>query len=141
MPYREKTAWLYLIAVALTFGPYFALVASGAVPEAPLPNLRMMGLYAAVACAQMLILLVGHLVLRRAAPEDARTPPDERDRAIQARALNAGYSVLILGMILVGGIMPFVSAGWTIVNTTIFLIASAEVIRSCVTVVAYRRQS
>jgi len=56
MPYREKTAWLSLIAMFVTFGPYFTLVATRSAPSPPMPNLRQLGLFAATAIAQMLIL-------------------------------------------------------------------------------------
>jgi hypothetical protein len=63
-----------------------------------LPNLRQLGLY------------IGHLYLRHEAPQEARTPPDERDSAIMRRSISSAYYVLIVGMILVGCVMPFVRA-------------------------------
>ena len=141
MPYREKTAWLSLFAMAVTFGPYFALVAGGFIPHKELPSLPQLGLYAVAAIAQMIILGLGHLYLRHGSPEEARTPPDERDRAIQNRSMSSAYYVLIVGMILVGCILPFNSGGWTIVNAAIFMIASAEVVHYGVAVVSYRRQA
>jgi len=141
MSYRERTAWLSLIAMVITFGPYFAIVAAGLLPSAGIPNLRMLGWYAAVAMTQLLILGVGRLYLRHAFPDDARMPPDERDREITGRAVTSAYYVLIFGMILVGCIMPFGSNGWAIVNAAIFMIAGAEVVRYGTAVVSYRRQS
>ncbi len=141
MPYREKTAWLALFAMALTFGPYFILVATAPPAVEPLPNFRQLGVYASVALSQMVLLGLGHLILRRASPQEARMPADERDRAIDSRALSAAYYVLIFGMILVGVIMPFQSAGWTIVNAALFAIVFGEVVRYSVVVINYRRQA
>src|SRR5271170_2678976 len=104
MPYREKTAWLSLIAMVVAFGPYFTIVAS--LHREPLPNLRQLGLFAVAAIVQMLILGLGHLYLGRRSPEEARTPPDERDRAIIRRSISSAYYLLIAGMILVGCVMP-----------------------------------
>ncbi|MBM3264487.1 MAG: hypothetical protein FJY97_13815 [candidate division Zixibacteria bacterium] len=141
MSYREKIAWLSLIAMTVTFGPYFTIVAAGILPEEALPNLRQMGLYAVVAFVQMVILGVGHLYLRRQSPQEVRLPPDERDQAIMRRSTTYGYYILILGMIQVGCIMPFYSNGWKIVNTAIFMIVAAEMVRYGVVVFSYRRQS
>jgi hypothetical protein len=140
MPYREKTAWLTLIAMAITFGPYFVIVANG-FHENGMPNLPQLELYAAVAVTLVLILGVGHLLLRRASPVESRIPPDERDRAILRRSLSAAYYVLIAGMIEVGCIMPFNSGGWTIVHAALFMIVAAEIARLGVIVVSYRRQA
>jgi hypothetical protein len=141
MPYREKIAWLALIAMAVTFGPYFAIVASGSLPREALPDLRQLGLFGVAAVAQGLIVGAGYLYLRRVSPEEARTPPDERDRAIMRRSINFAYYVLIAGMIEVGVIMPFTSSGWTIINAALFTIVAAEVVHNGVVVVSYRRQA
>ena len=140
MSYREKTAWLSLIAMAVTFGPYFTIVAMRSLPEA-LPNLRQLGLFAVAAIAQMLILGAGHLYLRRGSPQDARTPPDERDRAIMGRSISSAYYVLIGGMIVVGCVMPFSSNGWSIINAALVMIVAAEVVHYGVVVFSYRRQA
>jgi hypothetical protein len=140
VPYREKTAWLSLIAMAVTFGPYFTIVAMRSLPGA-LPNLRQLELFAVAAIAQMLILGAGHLYLRRGSPQDARTPPDERDRAIMRRSISSTYYVLIGGMILVGCVMPFSSSGWSIINAALVMIVAAEVVHYGVVVLSYRRQT
>ena len=81
MPYREKTAWLSLLAMAVTFGPYFTMVATRSVPLGPMPNLRLLGWFAVTAVVQMLILGAGHLYLRRGSVPEDRMPLDERDQA------------------------------------------------------------
>ncbi len=141
MPYREKTAWLYLAAMAVTFGPYFAVVATGTFAGAPMPNFRQLAFYGVVAVAQMLILGVGHLVLRSRSPEEACMPLDERGLAIERHSMSLAYYALMAGMILVGILMPFLESGWTIVNAAIFAIFVAQVLQNGAVVVAYRRQS
>lgn len=141
MPYREKTAWLALIAMAITFGPYFTFVAVSSPIGEALPNLRQLGLYAVVAIAQMLILGVGHLYLSHRSPLEARTPLDEREQSIMRRSVSSAYYVLITGMILVGVVMPFRSSGWEIINAALFMIIAAEVVHYAVIVYSYRRQS
>jgi hypothetical protein len=140
VPYREKTAWLSLVAMTVTFGPYFAFVGMHSIPEA-LPNLRLLELFAVAAIAQMLILGAGHLYLRRGSADDARTPPDERDRLIMNRSIRSAYYVLIGGMILVGCVMPFNSNGWAIINAALVMIVAAEIVHYGVVVISYRRQT
>ncbi|MGA8025625.1 MAG: hypothetical protein WB992_00655 [Bryobacteraceae bacterium] len=141
MAYREKTAWLSLIAMVVTFGPYFTVVASGSHSGEGMPNLRQLGLFAVAAIVQMLILGVGHLVLRRVSALDSRSTPDERDRAIMSRSVRSAYYVLIAGMILVGCVMPFHSSGWTIINAALFMIVAAEIVHYGVAVLSYRTQA
>lgn len=138
MPYREKVAWLSLIAMAVTFGPYFTVMAL-APPAEPMPDLRTMAWFAGTAVTQVLILGLGHLVLRLKSPADARVPADERDRAIARRSISAAYYVLIVGMILVGIVMPFNKAGWQLINAAIMMIVLAEVVHYGVSVWSYRR--
>src|ERR1700734_330135 len=129
MSYREKIAWLSLIAMAVAYGPYFKFVGTGPSPWEPWPHLHPLGLFALVSIVRMLILGAGYLYLRLCFPRHERSPMDERDRAIEHRSISAAYYVLIAGMILVGCFMPFSSTGWTIVNAAIFWIVAAEVVR------------
>lgn len=140
MPYREKIAWLSLFAIVVTFSPYFVWSALYP-PVEPLPNMRQLGLYAVAALARVVLLGIGYWLLRRSAPEDARMPADERDTAIQHRATSFAYYVLMVGMILVGGIMPFTYSGWAIVNAALFMLALSEAVSHAVVAHSYRRHA
>jgi hypothetical protein len=139
MPYREKVAWLSLLAMAVVFIPYFAWATLNP-PTSAVPNLGQMALYAVTCGIWMVILGIGHLLLRWRAPGEAKLPLDERDRAIQYRSRNYAYGVLLTGMILVGCVMPFTDGGWNIVNATIFMIVLAETVHYGSMVYSYRRQ-
>jgi hypothetical protein len=141
MSYREKIAWLSLIAMAVAYVPYFMLVAGGPGPWEPFPRLHPLGLFAVVSLVRMLILGAGYLYLRLGSAREERSPLDERDRAIEHRSLSAAYYVLMAGMILVGCIMPISSKGWTLVNAAIFWIVVAEVVHYSVVVASYRVQA
>jgi hypothetical protein len=138
VPYREKVAWLSLISMLAVFMPYFVWVKLHPPTEA-LPDLRQMALYAIVSSGWAVILGVGHLILRRQAPEEARLPLDERDRAILHRSRTLAYYVLLTGMILVGCIMPFTDSGWKIVHAAVFMIVLAEAVNDASVVYHYRR--
>lgn len=141
LPYREKIAWLSLIAMAASYGPYFLVVVANSLRGEPLPNLRQLALFAVVSVAQMVILGAGHQWLRSRFPVEARMAPDERDRAIKQRALSLAYHLLIGGMIVVGCVMPFRSSGWEIINAALFAIVLAEVVHYAAVVLGYRSQS
>jgi hypothetical protein len=141
MSYREKIAWLSLIAMVTTYGPYFTFVGKSPVSWEPLPHLHPLALFALASVVRMLILGTGYLYLLLAIPRQERPPLDERDRAIEHRSIGAAYYVLLAGMILVGCFMPFSSTGWTIVNATIFWIVAAEIIRYGAIVASYRAQA
>lgn len=141
MPYREKIAWLSLLAMVVAFGPYFVIAAMSAHGHEALPDLHQLGMYALAVIVQVFILAVGHLYFRYSSPDDARTPLDERDRAIMHRAMTIAYYVLIAGTIQVGCVMPFYSGGWAIVNAALFIIVAAEVVHYGMVVVAYRRHT
>lgn len=141
MSFREKTAWLSLIAMAVTIIPYFTIVRSHLRGGVPLPDFRQLTLFAVVMTVQAILQIAGQLYLRFTSRVEARTPPDERDRAIEGRSMSFAYYVLIAGMILVGCIMPFASSGWAIVNAAVFMITIAEVVHKGVSLVSYRRQA
>jgi hypothetical protein len=140
MPYREKVAWLSLISIVVVFLPYLVWLKLHPPTEA-LPDLRQMALYAAVSITWALLLGLGHWWLRRQAPEEARLPLDERDRAIRHRSRTIAYYVLLTGMILVGCIMPFTESGWKIVHAAVFMIVLAEAVNDGSAVYHYRRLS
>lgn len=141
MSYREKIAWLSLIAMASAYGPYFKFVARDPGSWEPLPHLHPLGLFALASIVRMLILGAGYLYLHLGSSREGRPTLDERDRAIEYRSMGAAYYVLIAGMIVVGCFMPFSSAGWTIVNAAIFWIVAAEVVHYGVVVASYRVQA
>jgi hypothetical protein len=141
MSYREKIAWLFLIAMAVAYGPYSEFAGRGPGSWEPLPQLHPLGLFALVSIVRMLILGAGYLYLRLGSPREERPPMDERDRAIEHRSISAAYYVLMSGTILVGCFTPFGSAGWIIVNAAIFCIVAAEVVYYGVVVASYRVQA
>ena len=94
-----------------------------------------------MAPSQMVILGAGMLLLRWRAPEDARTPLDERDRLIACRARTIAYYVLLGGMIWVAVVMPFYANGWVLVNSGLMMIVFAEIISYGMTAIGYHRSA
>ena len=136
--HRERAAWLHLVAMGVSYGPYFTLMALRP-PTAPLPDLRTMGAFTVTVVVQVIVLGVGHAWLALARPEEARAEADERDRAVELRSMKIAYLVLITGMILVGVVMPFSSSGWKLINSAIGAIVIAEIAHYGFVVWSYRR--
>lgn len=134
MAWREKQAWLALSVMVVAYGVYFALVA-----EERRSMLAMLLLFGGVAIAQVVVMIVGSIVLAARAGKEARARADERDRAIDRRSARIAYFVLLIGMIIVGVVMPFSEQGWRISNAALLALVVAEVVRYGVVVVSYRR--
>ena len=64
---------------------------------------------------------------------------DERDKLIESRASALAYQVLMLGMIVVGFVLPFSATRWELIDTAFFAIVVAEIVHSVVIVRAYRQ--
>ena len=137
MPYREKTAWLMLGAMLVSFAVYFAVAYSGSIEG--LPNFRLLIVYAAAMGLQLTILGVGLLVLRRTSGVEARAKADERDRAIAHRAGAAAYPVMMAGLVFTGVYLPFTEVGWEIVHAALLSYVVAESVRYAIVVSSYRR--
>jgi hypothetical protein len=96
MSFREKTAWVTLIAIALVSLMDWLHLPSPLDEHAAMQMVHAMG---ASVAAYVLIEVVAYLVLRWRYPQDARQPRDERERLIDLTALRVAYYVLVIGML------------------------------------------
>lgn len=134
MAWREKTAWITLVAMGVTYGVYFTLIS-----RQSLSTLSMLELFAVVTVLQVIAVVTVTSVLAALSSEEARAKPDERDRAVARRGASIAYFVLIVGVITVGVVMPFRDSGWRLTNATLFALVIAETVRYLTVVVSYRR--
>lgn len=136
--YRERVAWVSIAAFTLPYLPYFAWVAfaEGAATASMATSLWAFGFASG---SSALIYGVGRLWLLWQCADEARLPMDERDRAIARRSLTVAYGLLMAGMIVVGGILPFTRGGWEVARPAFLMILLAEVVRDSTVVWCYRR--
>jgi hypothetical protein len=136
MAYREKLAALYFAAMALPYAVYFTLVAT----HPPEPRLiDMLWLFGICATVHALLAGFGSLAIRLMSGAEGRAKADERDRAIGRRGASIAYIVLLVGMMLVGVMMPFTEPPGKIVNSALLAIVIAELVNNGVILFSYRR--
>lgn len=95
MPFREKTAWITLIAL-LAPTAFFAAIGLGVIHGHGMSALHWF-LHSVVAFVLLRVVL--HLIAARMAPKDAKAPFDERERLIGLRAGRNAHIALILGVL------------------------------------------
>src|SRR3546814_14062614 len=88
---------------------------------------------------QAFVVAIVSAVLAIRGRREAQAKPDERDRAIARRGASAAYFVLMVGMILVGVVMPFGDPRWKITNAALLALVIAEATRYILVIVSYRR--
>ena len=135
MAWREKLAWLSLVSMVAAYGTYFALIL-----HSPRSTVASLALFGAITVAQAAVTIAASIALALGAVTEARAPADERDREIGRRGARIAYFVLLVGMIMVGVVMPLnTSSAMRIVNTALLALVIAEVTRQTVVVASYRR--
>ncbi|HRD44907.1 MAG TPA: hypothetical protein PLF78_00330 [Caulobacter sp.] len=141
MPHKEKIAWMTLLWIAVTYGPYFAHVVMSPPEPGLMPNLPQLWLLALALGGNGVLHILGRIGLWIASPEDARAPADERDHDIERRSILVAYYVMMAGLTVVGLAMPFTTSGWTIVNAGLAAIVLAEITNNGLAVWNYRRSA
>ena len=137
MNFREKTAWLNVIAMVAAYTVYFGLILSG--HPAGREVFPMLWLFGSIAIAHAVTVIIGTIILSAQAPKSERVRADERDRAIRRRGATAAYYVLLVGMMVVGVYMPFVERGVPLANMGLLAIVIAELVNSVIVLMSYRR--
>lgn len=133
MAQREQFAWVWLVTMLTTYTGYFTAVAI----LGETSFMTQIVLFAITATVQVAVIAAASLTLQLRGPGAPKA--DERDRAIEHRASASAYQVLILGMIVVGCLMPFTHGGWRLFHAAVFAIALAEIVRHALIVSCYRR--
>jgi hypothetical protein len=134
MSFREKSAWVTLIAILLVFA-LFVLHA----PRLSHPGPSAFHVLVACIGAFVVIETGAYLVLRLRYPEDARTPLDERERLINLKATRLASGFYVVGSFL--GVMTIhLGANGPMVGYFIVLaFVIAEIVKYVARIIYYRR--
>mgnify|MGYP003584163563 CR=1 FL=1 len=138
MAYREKLAWLTLGAMLVAYGIYFTWLGL-ALRQGEPSLLGILLPFGIIAGTQGIVVLIASAILSARARREGQAPADERDRAIARRGASVAYYVLLVGMILVGVVMPFTEPAWKVVNAALLAIVTAEAVSLILIILSYRR--
>jgi len=140
MAFREKMAWFTLIGFILTYAVYFG-IAAPAVAFGRDNMLDIVWSFGPVAAVHGLISIIGSSAIAIAARRDARNLADERDRAIDRKAISVAYYVMLVGVLFVGVAGPFTMQPYQIVNLSLAVIVVCQIIHDVLVILGYRRGS
>ena len=134
MPFREKSAWVTLVAILLVLAA-FALHAPRLSHPAPWV------FHAMLACIAAFIVIetVALLVLRLRHPQDARTPLDEREQLINLKASRLASRVYVVGSLLALLTIHRGASGPVVGYFVVLAFVVAEVVKYAARVIYYRR--
>lgn len=138
MSFREKTAWVTLIAIVVVSLLYWMHVPSLLEPHSGRWVLHAMG---ASLATYILIELVAWIVLRLRNPREAREPRDEREKFIDLKALRIAYYTFAVGAL--GGMfvtLHVAGAGPVAVGMAVFMaFVLSQVVKHAARIAYYRR--
>jgi hypothetical protein len=134
MPFREKSAWISLLSMVGIYGYYFwSVVHAG--PHAG--GFRLGGLLGTI-IALVFVQVVLTVAVAIFSPKEAKAPRDERDKLIELRAMRFAYAGLATGIAVAcffGAFNPPIVFN---TNSLLFILVTAEIMRSACQIVQYR---
>ena len=137
MSFREKSAWITLIAILIVAAGYMTHgMFWGLNPPA---NPRWLEALIGVTVIFVAIEIVGHVVLAVRYPKDARTPKDERERLIDLRAERVAAYVYVVGSLIAISTVHLGANRIAIVNAVLLAFILAEIVNYSARIVFHRR--
>jgi len=135
MSFREKSAWISMLTMSGIYGFYFwSVVHAG--PKAA-------GFHFGSLLATVIALVVLQIVLTIAVaiftPREAKAPRDERDKLIELRAMRVAYAGLATSVALACFFGAFDPPIVFNTNSLLFILVTAEILRSACQIIQYRR--
>jgi len=134
MSFREKSAWISVVSMSSIYGFYFWSVIHAGPPAG---RFRFGGLLETIIAVVVLqiVLTVAVAILK---PSEAKAPRDERDRLIELRSMRVAYSGLATGLALACFFGAFDPPIVFNTNALLFILVTAEILRSACQIVQYR---
>ena len=136
MPFREKSAWISLISISLIYGIYFWSV----IHAGPHAGFHFGSLLATV-IVLIVVQVVLHIVVALAAPKEAKAPRDEREKLIELKATRIAYAGLATSVACAcffGALDPPIVFN---TNSLLFILVTAELLRTSCQIIQYRRSA
>jgi hypothetical protein len=135
MSFREKSAWISMLSLLAIYGFYFwSVIHAGPQPG----GFHFGGLLETIIALVIVqtVLTIGVAIFK---PADAKAPRDERDKLIELRAMRVAYSGLATSVALACFFGAFDPPIVFNTNSLLFILVTAEILRSACQIVQYRR--
>lgn len=135
MSFREKSAWISMLSMSGIYGLYFwSVIHAG--PQAG--RFHFGGLLETI-IALVVVQIVLTIAVAIFKPAEAKAPRDERDKLIELRAMRVAYSGLATGIALACFFGAFDPPIVFNTNALLFILVTAEIMRSACQIIQYRR--
>jgi hypothetical protein len=134
MSFREKSAWISLLSMTGIYGFYFWSVIQG-----PHPNRFHFGGLLATIIALVVLQVVLTVAVAIFKLSEAKAPRDERDKLIELRAMRVAYAGLATSVAMACFFGAFDPPIVFNTNALLFILVTAEILRSACQIVQYRR--
>jgi hypothetical protein len=138
MSFREKSAWISLLAYLAIYGFYFANVAM-ALARGEADGAHFLGLLAKSIVLFVVVTVVLIIVAAIRSPKDAQTPQDEREKLIRLKADSASGPVLATGVVMAIAALFFDAKNFLVINLLFFALVVFEVFKLVAQIVLTRR--
>ena len=135
MSFREKSAWISLLSMAGIYSVYFWSVCQAG-PQAG--GFHFGGLLETI-IAVVFVQVVLTVAVAVHSPDEAKAPRDEREKLIELRATRVAYAGLATSVALAVFFGAFDPPLVFNANALLFLLVTAEILRSACQVIQYRR--
>jgi hypothetical protein len=137
MSFREKSAWISLIAHGVVFGAYFLLLSQSWDDRLGQP--LSIGLLAGAVV--MLVIIAAMLTIIAAVlnPREANAAADEREQLIDLKAERIASYTLSTGVVMLIGALLLGWNGFLVANLLLASLVIAELVKAAAQIFAYRR--
>jgi hypothetical protein len=135
MSFREKSAWISLLSMSGIYGIYFWSVIHSGPQGGGSHSDGLLGTIIALVVVQVVLTVVVAI----SAPREAKAPRDERDKLIELRAMRVAYAGLATGIALACFFGAFDPPLVFNTNALLFILVTAEIMRSGCQIIQYRR--
>jgi hypothetical protein len=135
MSFREKTAWISLVSMSGIYCFYFWSVIRHHPQNGGVRFSGLLGTVIALVVVQTTLTIAVAIFT----PKEAKAPRDEREKLIELRATRVAYSGLATGIAFAcffGAFHPPIVFN---TNSLLFILVTAEILRSACQIIQYRR--
>jgi fatty acid desaturase len=135
MSFREKSAWISMLSMSGIYGFYFWSV----IHAGPQPGRFRFGGLLTTIIALVILQVVLTVAVAIFKPNEAKAPRDERDKLIELRAMRVAYAGLATSVALACFFGAFDPPIVFNTNSLLFILVTAEIMRSACQIIQYRR--